>query len=177
MQFLSKIPSRQLVAVSKQGLSSTGRRTSLRHPEFHRPFSSAVLTRNNIHNTALTGNKTEKAATNLTQIVSSIKFMSTAASVTHEITSLIENNKVVIFSKSYCPFCSSTKRLFERMGMEDVVVVELDLDPSGHEMQAELQKLTGQGTVPNVFVNGKHIGGNSDTQAAYKNGVLQEMLK
>lgn len=46
----------------------------------------------------------------------------------------------------------------------------------GDEIQAELLALTKQRTVPNVFVNGKHIGGNDDTQAALKNGAFQAAL-
>jgi glutaredoxin 3 len=36
--------------------------------------------------------------------------------------------------------------------------------------------MSGQKSVPNVFVKGKHMGGNDDTQAAAKEGKLQEML-
>jgi glutaredoxin 3 len=39
-----------------------------------------------------------------------------------------------------------------------------------------LFKKTGQKTVPSVFVKGNHIGGNDATQAAAKEGKLQEML-
>jgi glutaredoxin 3 len=37
---------------------------------------------------------------------------------------------------------------------------ELDVLPDGAAMQAALLELTGQRTVPNVFINGKHLGGN-----------------
>lgn len=82
----------------------------------------------------------------------------------------------MIFSKTYCPFCSATKTLFERMGIE-AEVVELDKMEDGHEMQVALQELSGQRTVPNVFINGKHLGGNDDTQAAVRSGKLEEMMK
>lgn len=47
----------------------------------------------------------------------------------------------------------------------------------GADIQAELLELTKQRTVPNVFVNGKHIGGNDDTHAALKNGAFQAALE
>ena len=47
----------------------------------------------------------------------------------------------------------------------------------GAEIQAELLAMTKQRTVPNVFVNGKHIGGNDDTQAAIKSGAFQAAMK
>lgn len=37
-------------------------------------------------------------------------------------------------------------------------------------------EITGQKTVPNVFVNGKHIGGCDDTLAAIASGVFKELI-
>ena len=88
----------------------------------------------------------------------------------------IDGNTVVVFSKSYCPFCDKTKALFTDLGV-DFKVHELDkMGPDGPELQMALFKMTGQKSVPNVFVKGQHIGGNDDTQAAAKEGKLQEML-
>ena len=47
----------------------------------------------------------------------------------------------------------------------------------GNAIQAELQAMTGQRTVPNVFVKGKHLGGCDDTLAAIKSGKFQQMLQ
>jgi glutaredoxin 3 len=45
----------------------------------------------------------------------------------------------------------------------------------GAEIQAALKEITSQGTVPNVFIDKKHIGGNSDLQA--KRSELPSLLK
>jgi glutaredoxin 3 len=82
---------------------------------------------------------------------------------------------VVIYSKSYCPFCTKTKDLFKGMGVE-AKVYELDNMDDGAAIQAALGELTGQRTVPNVFVTGKHIGGNSEAQSAAQAGTLKELL-
>ncbi|MGK3737229.1 MAG: glutaredoxin 3 [Bacillariaceae sp.] len=104
------------------------------------------------------------------------RVMSTSATST-KISNIIDNNKVVIFSKSYCPFCNMTKDLFTNMGVENVEVLELDLmGGDGDDISNELLKLTKQRTFPNVFVMQQHIGGNDDTQAAGRNGTLQELL-
>lgn len=66
--------------------------------------------------------------------------------------------------------------LFESLG-EDAMVIELNQRPDGIDIQRELARMTGQRSVPNVFVNGVHIGGNDDTQAAARAGRLQELLK
>jgi glutaredoxin 3 len=87
----------------------------------------------------------------------------------------IANNKVVVFSKSYCPFCTATKTLLNEMKV-DYTLHELNEMDNGSDIQSALLDMTGQRTVPNVFVNGKHLGGNDATQAAYKSGKLQKML-
>ena len=58
----------------------------------------------------------------------------------------------------------------------DATVYELNEMDNGAEIQEELEKVTGQRTVPNVFVKGTHIGGNDDTQAAAKSGKINELL-
>lgn len=47
----------------------------------------------------------------------------------------------------------------------------------GAAMQDALEEITGQRTVPNVHINHKHIGGNSDVQDLYKSGQLEKLLK
>ncbi|KAI8082928.1 glutaredoxin [Halteromyces radiatus] len=98
--------------------------------------------------------------------------MSSPAEIVEE---LIKNNKVVIFSKSYCPYCTATKDLFKQLGVT-VVVIELDERQDGAAIQDYLLTKTGQRTVPNVFVAQKHIGGNDKVQAANKDGTLQKLL-
>ena len=87
----------------------------------------------------------------------------------------IERNKVVIFSKSYCPYCQRTKKLFDDMHVE-YKAFELDEMSEGGDIQRLLLNKTRQRTVPNVFVSGQHIGGNDDTARAAANGRLAELL-
>ncbi|KAJ1422809.1 thioredoxin-like protein [Ochromonadaceae sp. CCMP2298] len=88
----------------------------------------------------------------------------------------ISGNQVMVFSKSYCPFCTKTKSSLDGLGIS-YGVFELDNMKEGADIQSALQDITGQRTVPNVFVSGKHIGGNDATQAAIKNGSFQAALK
>merc|ERR1711881_102299 len=76
----------------------------------------------------------------------------------------IQNTACLVYSKSYCPFAKQTKDLLKSKRMKDgaLEIVELDQIPSGAEIQGLLKEITGQRTVPNVFIGGKHIGGNSD---------------
>ena len=54
--------------------------------------------------------------------------------------------------------------------------LELDTMGEGADIQAELLAMTGQRTVPNIFVKGEHLGGNDDLQAAAQSGRLAELL-
>lgn len=56
------------------------------------------------------------------------------------------------------------------------MVLELDLHEHGPDIQNELMALTGQRTVPNVFVSGRHVGGADDTSRAMQSGQLAQLL-
>jgi glutaredoxin 3 len=56
----------------------------------------------------------------------------------------------------------------------------VDLDKMGEDgplIQMELLTRTGQRTVPNVFIGGKHMGGDSDLTQLFESGELLKMLK
>ncbi|GMF21700.1 unnamed protein product [Phytophthora lilii] len=88
----------------------------------------------------------------------------------------IAASPVVVYSKSYCPYCAKTKTLLTQLGAK-YEVIELDQIAGGSEQQDALEQITGQSTVPNVFVGGKSIGGNSDVQKLHKAGNLEPLLE
>merc|ERR1719353_407403 len=86
------------------------------------------------------------------------------------------SNNVVIYSKSWCPYCTQCKALFDDMA-QPYTAIELDQREDGESLQAALLAMTQQRTVPNVFVAGQHVGGNDDTQQLARSGKLAELLK
>ena len=62
-------------------------------------------------------------------------------------------------------------------GVVEAFVVELDRLHEEAEIQDALAEMTGQRTVPNVFIGGAHVGGCDDTMALKEGGELQRMLK
>ncbi|KAL5598790.1 hypothetical protein BROUX41_003877 [Berkeleyomyces rouxiae] len=88
---------------------------------------------------------------------------------------LVEGHPVVIFSKSYCPYCNASKALIKKLGY-DFKVYELDQMDDGSEIQNALAEVTGQRTVPNNFINGESIGGNSDLQELHSSKKLEGAL-
>ncbi|CAN6273669.1 unnamed protein product [Urochloa humidicola] len=87
----------------------------------------------------------------------------------------IYSNRITIFSKTYCPYSMRAKRIFQDL-KEDPYIVELDLREDGRNIQSVLLDLVGRHTVPQVFVNGQHIGGSDDTVNALSNGQLEKLL-
>eukprot|EP01116_Phalansterium_solitarium_P016231 TRINITY_DN372_c0_g1_i1.p1 TRINITY_DN372_c0_g1~~TRINITY_DN372_c0_g1_i1.p1 ORF type:complete len:275 (+),score=85.53 TRINITY_DN372_c0_g1_i1:92-826(+) len=87
---------------------------------------------------------------------------------------LIRENKSVVFSKSYCPYCAKAKAAFRELDVPHLVV-ELDQRNDGSQIQAALRELTGRGTVPNVFVGGRSIGGGDDTVRMLRSGELRRL--
>jgi len=97
------------------------------------------------------------------------------AEIHSSIKELVQQDQVVIFSKTTCPFCYDAKEVFDKMGQK-YTVIELNKHPQGTAVQDVLKDMTGARTVPRVFVGGKCIGGGSDTVSMYNSGTLEKML-
>ena len=82
--------------------------------------------------------------------------------------------RVLMYSTAVCPYCIRAEQLLRARGVAEIEKVRIDLDP---ERRAEMMEKTGQRTVPNVFVNGQHIGGCDKTLAAISSGSFQQALK
>ncbi len=81
----------------------------------------------------------------------------------------------MVFSKSYCPYCQNTKRILGQHKAK-FQAYELNQESDGDAIQRALLEMTGQRTVPNIFINKKHIGGNSDLENI-KSAELDSLLK
>ena len=98
------------------------------------------------------------------------------------VSSKIARNKVMVFSKSYCPHSTKAKNVFSKyildgsLSPDDYEEMELDERKDGDQIQDYLLELTGARTVPRVFVNGEFVGGGDDTVAKDKSGELRKLL-
>ncbi|XP_024206453.2 glutaredoxin 2 isoform X2 [Pan troglodytes] len=104
---------------------------------------------------------------------SSLENLATAP--VNQIQETISDNCVVIFSKTSCSYCTMAKKLFHDMNV-NYKVVELDLLEYGNQFQDALYKMTGERTVPRIFVNGTFIGGATDTHRLHKEGKLLPLV-
>ena len=101
------------------------------------------------------------------------------SSVKSKIDNLIKEKKVVVISKSYCPYCKKAKQVLARYNIpkESIEIWEIDSDPNCDEIQNYMKALTGARSVPRVFIGGKCIGGGDETQALHNKGQLEPLLK
>ncbi len=87
---------------------------------------------------------------------------------------------LVVFSKSYCPYCNNSKRILDGLNAK-YAHYELNQESDGQDLQDALLKLTGQRTVPNIFIGKVHIGGNSDLEEVVAHGKdgkkIEELLQ
>ncbi|MBH25204.1 MAG: glutaredoxin [Myxococcales bacterium] len=80
--------------------------------------------------------------------------------------------QVKMYTTPWCGFCHAAKRLFNGKG---VAYEDIDVD-GDHETRAWLREVTGQHTVPQIFINGESIGGFTDAQALDRSGELDRLL-
>lgn len=79
---------------------------------------------------------------------------------------------VTIYTWTVCPFCVRAKNLLKNKG---IAYDEINLDGKDEELK-KLQEKTNFRTVPQIFINGKMIGGYTDLAALDQSGELDKML-
>lgn len=80
--------------------------------------------------------------------------------------------EILIYLTPSCPFCKMAIRLLQDKGLSfDQVNVA-----GNSVLWQEMEQKTGRQTVPQVFVNGHHVGGFDDLSAAEKSGELDRLL-
>lgn len=80
--------------------------------------------------------------------------------------------QIEIYTQDWCPYCVRAKALLDRKG---VAYTEIDA-PGGSTARAEAQRRSGQSSVPQVFIDGKSIGGSDDLAALERAGKLDALL-
>lgn len=81
--------------------------------------------------------------------------------------------KVEIYTKAYCPYCARAMRLLQSKGVQPE---EFDITLGGPKRAEMIDRAGGRTTVPQVFVDGQHIGGSDDLAALDHRGGLDPLL-
>ncbi|MFM9935645.1 MAG: glutaredoxin 3 [Novosphingobium sp.] len=80
---------------------------------------------------------------------------------------------VEIYSKWGCPYCSRARAL---LGAKGVTYTEYDITMGGPERAEMLARAPGARTVPQIFINGTHVGGSDELAALEAEGKLDPLL-
>ena len=79
---------------------------------------------------------------------------------------------VEIYTKSWCPFCARAKEHLNRKG---VAFREIDVTTDS-QRESEMVRRSERYTVPQIFVDDRHVGGSDDLVAADNSGLLDRLL-
>ena len=82
-------------------------------------------------------------------------------------------SRIEVYSSQWCPFCSRAKALLKRKGVD---YEEIDVDRDPNLRQRMMQRAGGRRTVPQIFVDGRHVGGSDDLAALERAGELDALL-
>jgi len=81
--------------------------------------------------------------------------------------------RVEIYVKTFCPYCYRAEQLLESKGAE----FETYLLDSAERRQEMIQSANGRTTVPQIFIDDRHVGGCDDLYALDREGKLEQLLK
>lgn len=80
---------------------------------------------------------------------------------------------VEIYTKAFCPYCARAMKLLRAKG---VTPTEYDISYGGPQRQEMLCRSNGQTTVPQIFIDQRHIGGSDELAALDRQGGLDPLL-
>ncbi|KAJ8663668.1 glutaredoxin [Lichtheimia ornata] len=95
-----------------------------------------------------------------------------------ELTTIVAQHPLTVFSKTYCPYSRKAKEILDEYELENPYhVVEVDLRDDALDVKHALGEWTGRDTFPNVFLGGESIGGASELIKLHQSGELRRMLE
>ena len=81
--------------------------------------------------------------------------------------------KVEIYTKFTCPYCFRAKSLLSKKGVD---FDETEVAMGGEPKAEMIRRAGGRTTVPQIFIDGQHIGGSDDLAALDREGKLDPLL-
>ncbi|HNV87746.1 MAG TPA: glutaredoxin 3 [Methylotenera sp.] len=82
-------------------------------------------------------------------------------------------SKIIMYTTGVCPYCINAERLLVSKGVKEINKIRVDLQPG---LRVEMMQKTGRRTVPQIYINGQHIGGFDDLRALDLAGGLDPLL-
>jgi len=82
-------------------------------------------------------------------------------------------NRIIVYSTPFCGYCGAAKRLLTDKGAE---YTEIDVMFDPEQRRKMIEESGGRRTVPQIFIDGRHIGGFDDLSALDASGELNDLL-
>ena len=83
------------------------------------------------------------------------------------------SSEIIVYSGPACPFCERAKALFKKKG---AAFTDYNVKADAARMEEMLAKSNGRKTIPQIFINGQHIGGCDDLYALDAQGGLDKLI-
>ena len=80
---------------------------------------------------------------------------------------------VTMYTTAVCPYCINAERLLVSKGVKEINKIRIDLQP---ELRDEMMQKTGRRSVPQIYIDSRHIGGFDDLRALDLAGGLDPLL-
>jgi glutaredoxin 3 len=85
----------------------------------------------------------------------------------------VADERVIVYSQPFCGYCSAAKRL---LTAKSAAFTEIDVMFEAGRRDEMIERSGGRRTVPQIFIDGRHIGGYDDLAALDKAGELDRLL-
>lgn len=82
--------------------------------------------------------------------------------------------EIEIYTTIWCPYCARARALLDRKG---VAYDNIDINEHPERRSEMIQRAGGRTSVPQIFINGKHIGGSDELVMLDREGRLDEKLR
>merc|ERR1712241_312629 len=95
-----------------------------------------------------------------------------------KIKNAIPSTPVVLVSKSYCPYSLRAKYILESYGVDDskMKIFNIEREPNMNEIQSYMSQITGDSTVPRIFIDGQFLGGAEELATLHYSQKLEQIL-
>jgi len=81
--------------------------------------------------------------------------------------------RVEIYSTMWCPYCTRARGLLKKKGVD---YIEIDIDEEPRRRDEMIRRAGGRTSVPQIFIDGEHIGGSDEMAALDRAGKLDAKL-
>lgn len=81
--------------------------------------------------------------------------------------------KIELYTKGYCPYCTRAKSLFKSKGL---IFTDFEIDKQPELRDSMIERANGSTTVPQIFIGDTHVGGCDDLFALESTGKLDSLL-